>query len=140
MKTKTFILACLFLGIGFTQLSAQSIVVNTTWDYWCPIYCDGVQVDYLTGTAIAHCVFHYDANGDLVWGNYTIRGEATSTNTDEDFSIKEKDKYDSSGIITWHYNLKGNDGSHYIGSFEWDMINDPDMLNLTINNAVCLSN
>ena len=90
MKTKTFILACLFLGIGFTQLSAQSIVVNTTWDYWCPIYCDGVQVDYLTGTAIAHCVFHYDANGDLVWGNYTIRGEATSDYTGEDFSIKEK--------------------------------------------------
>ena len=140
MKTKTLFLLCLFLGIGFTQLSAQSEVVELTWDYWNPCFCDGEQVDYVIGTAEGHCVFHYDNDGNLVWGNYKVRGEGTNEDG-ETFKIKEKDKFDFvSGIMTFHYNLKGDEGTHYIGSASWDVYNDPNGENIVVHNSSCPDN
>ena len=43
-------MVCLFMGMGLTQLSAQSVEFTGTFDYWQPVYCNGVQIDYLTGT------------------------------------------------------------------------------------------
>ena len=140
MKTKTLFLLCLLLGFGFTQLSAQSVNYTMEWEYWTPIYCGGVQVDYVTGTATAHVVEHY-TDGELVWLKMHSCGEVTSE-SGEVFTIhNDQTKEDmTEGICTYHFNLDGEDGTHYIGSFTWDWINDPYMENMVIEQSVCIGN
>ena len=138
MKTKTLILLCLLLGIGFTQLSAQSVSYYMEWDYWTPIYCDGVQVDYVTGTATAHVVEHY-TDGELVWLKMHSYGEVTSE-SGEVFTLHNDQTKEDLTEVTWHFNLDGENGTHYIGSFYWNFIEDPDMENLIVNQSVCIEN
>jgi hypothetical protein len=65
MKTKTFLLLCLFLGIGLTQLNAQLLppdnktgtgivsfyeYVTDISGYWdIPVVCGGEEINHLTG-------------------------------------------------------------------------------------------
>jgi len=145
MKTKTLILLCLFMGIGLTQLSAQkgkngngAISLWKVWDgYWQPVYCDGVNVDNLTGTVTYHVVIHYK-NGNMISENVHYTGVVQSSNTTEEFKLSEVDKVDDiNGIISWHFNLIGNQGTHYIGSMTWDAVNDPNFENPVIDKAIC---
>ena len=127
MKTKTFLMLCLLLGIGLTQLSAQngnngtgsvSSYYEWTPDYCIPIYnSTGTQIDLLEqGTVYFHHIGHF-INGNFVWGKCQGFGEAESS-TGEVFRVQEIDKCDlteSTGIC--HVNLIGNQGSHYIETF-----------------------
>jgi hypothetical protein len=128
MKTKTFLLLCFFLGIAFTQLTAQNGAViyrETGVDYYIPVFnCDGEYIDWLTGTVTMHAVIK---NQKDVWCNVRTHydGVLTSENTDEVFTIKEVWKLDQlyPETIDWygfgHYNLKGNKGTHYILNYKW---------------------
>lgn len=129
MKTKTFLLLCLFLGIATTQLSAQnkSFVDRGVWvGYWIPAYCNGVQVDLLTGTASYHHIGHWH-KGVWIWCHTQYSGEVKSELTDEVFKVKEIDITDIiqadifQGIVYSHVNLIGNNGTHYIMTliFDW---------------------
>jgi hypothetical protein len=74
MKTKTFLLLFLLSGIGLTQLYAQGNQTSSdtrTYSDWkqvpwfYPVYCDGVQIDFLSGTIeYSHQVEHY-VDGEL---------------------------------------------------------------------------
>jgi hypothetical protein len=131
MKTKTFLLLCLFLGIGLTQLSAQSNEKNINRSYTTrmeitngifPITCDGVDVDWLTCVGTLHAVDHVK-NGVLQWEIDQVKWEATSTKTGEVFKGKELDKtvftyidpvtFMVSGYSIWRANMQGNMGHHY---------------------------
>ena len=76
MKTKTFLLLCLFTGIIMAQLSAQNgkngsgNVKNSgtfpNWSY--PVYCDGVLSDWITiPNLTVEWTIHY-VNGVEMWG------------------------------------------------------------------------
>jgi hypothetical protein len=139
MKTKTFLLLCLFLGIGLTQLSAQNGTNGTgatSWDYYwdsyyVPVYTpDGVQVDLLVGPVNVHFI-DYFKNGVFIWRKAQYSGEIVSVGFDvngvkiggtgEVFRIKDIWKFDAlSGIGPGQFNAKGNQGSHYIISYIWD--------------------
>jgi hypothetical protein len=135
MKTKKFLLLCLLLGIGMTQLSAQngknthdtkSERVVVVWPgYWQPIICDGAEVDNLTGTVTVYAEYHYK-DGIPIWASYHSIGEAKSEKTGEVFTVKENDfkQYTVQGewprFFTVHFNLKGDQGSHYIGTVTYD--------------------
>ena len=126
MKTKTFLLLCLFGGFGLIQLSAQSNDknINHSYAYWLeltgdgifPITCDGVDFDMLYCYGKIHFVDHW-ANGAWQWEIGEAKWEATSIKTGEVFQGKELDK----GIIwdnqnysgTWRAIMHGNMGSHY---------------------------
>jgi hypothetical protein len=133
--------------MGLTQLSAQwpdtlpsgtkSITFVVEWNIFTPVFCDGQQVDYLQGTAIAHCQWHFK-NGNYVGATVNSHGTATGM-YGEEFKIQEKDKeIEAKGINPWHINLIGNMGHHYIGDITWDFVNDPNMENLIIGKALCL--
>jgi hypothetical protein len=158
MKTKTFFLICLLSGIGLTRLSGQvfppvvegtkSVAFTMEWDwiggYFTPVFCpnkQGVleQVDYVTGSVTAHAVWHF-VNGNKMWYNVITRGDVEGT-SGEVFTISEQDKgsWTTEGDdlgATWHFNLKGDQGNHYLGSVTWD----PGMPDLIINKAVCVEN
>jgi hypothetical protein len=80
-----------------------------------PITCDGITIDYLSGGDIEwHILDHYK-NGELEWSIYKASGTLTVVSTGEVFTIQESDKVDvESGEFTFHSNLIGDQGSHYI--------------------------
>jgi hypothetical protein len=136
MKTKTFLLLCLFLGIGLTQLSAQNGKNGTNGSYsehfisnfMIPVYCNGVQVDLLDSPLDWHHIGHY-LKGEWLWCYFHLSGEAVSTSgSGEVFDVKLIGKQDNNimpdGNWLWdtdlHVNLQGNMGHHYIATFRMD--------------------
>jgi len=69
MKTKAFIMTCLLLGFGMTQLFAQngkegtgSVTDKHIWDTYyidIPVNCDNAVVDRLFGSVMMHQILHY---------------------------------------------------------------------------------
>jgi hypothetical protein len=148
MKTKTFLLLCLFLCIATTQLSAQNgkngtgtSVFTIDQGYWSPVYCTNEQgvltlVDILEGTLTSKIEVHYK-NNQYQWYMLEWKGELTGLNQ-EVFQIHESDKIDipNPGDWSYHFNLVGNKGSHYINS---GTLNTVDWT-VTVNKSVCLGN
>jgi hypothetical protein len=150
MKTKTFLLLCLLLGIGLTRLSAQTKsypfrVSLTSEDVYLenPVYCDvnGEEVDRLALDYFdAHGVKHYQ-NGIFVfqWGK--MSGQAHSLVTEEVFTYKEIDKaIASETTYRATFNLIGNQGHHYIQTLiidndDMDLILHPEVIK-----AICVVN
>jgi hypothetical protein len=142
MKTKTFLLVCLFLGIGLIQLSAQAwpppppdnknhtgsvVTMETYGDYSAPVFSsDGQLIDWLAGSVTAHYVRHYK-NG--VWlseiadfyGEVVSVGLDFNSGTGEVFSIKDQYKTREVGVNgDGHFSAKGNQGSHIILFYHFD--------------------
>jgi len=145
MKTKTFIMVCLLAGIGLTQLSAQKPDVTRSFSYtveqgyWSPVYCENDQgvlvvVDVITGTIASKVVVHYNSNM-YQWYMLQWSGELTSALNQEVFQIHESDKIDipETDVYSYHFNLVGNMGSHYINSGILNM-ND---WTIVCNKSVC---
>jgi len=132
MKTKTFFLSCLILGIVLNQLSAQgwstppdnknitgTLTYNTVWVlnesnifYFWP---DApIALTNLSGSTKVH-VQYFFKNGAHEYAKYSVHGEVTSKITGEIFKISEiGTDYDNSGYSMLRLNFIGNLGSHYI--------------------------
>ena len=146
MKTKTFLLLCLLLVIGMTQLSAQNENKwkNVDRSYagiyelvggWFPITCDGVDFDMLDCDGKIHIVDHVK-NGVWQWEIAEAKWEATSIKTGEVFTGKELDKSTYIDPVTyyfygtWRAIMHGNRGSRYqitiavsfTPGFNWSLI------------------
>ncbi len=130
MKTKTFFILCLLLGIGLTQLSAQNSNSDGTrtfsWYYpslgWMTeVYCDGVQIDLIYGSGDAHVLDHWK-NYVWQWEMFTWSGTGVSVWTGEKFTFSEIDKYDipNPGGGLCHTHVKGDKGALYNLTFEWN--------------------
>ena len=138
LATALLLFFCSFSIIAQSQkaLDNRAVVTIEEWtDYWQPVICDGVQIDYLTGSVLQHKVYHYK-DGELVKQETHTYGEVISTGG-EVFKLNEKDKeFVTEGSVVWHFNLVGNQGSHYIGTMYWDYINDI----FIVDKAICPGN
>ena len=76
-------------------------------------------MDALDGLVNYHIVEHYK-NGEIQWFKWHIKGELTSTSTGETFKINELIKLDPYTFLFRHFNIHGNEGSHYVFRFEAD--------------------
>ena len=129
MKTKTFLLICLFLGIGIARLSAQTDVYkwSEVTGQW-PLTCDGITVEVLDCTGTLTWLSHDEKDkvtGEKRWAwvKAHFKWTATSTITGEVFKATEKDPgIEVYNPVTgdyikevgfWHAIIKGNMGSHY---------------------------
>jgi hypothetical protein len=139
MKTKTFLIS-LYLILGVTLTSAygqgkdtKSVQYKAVLDYYTPVYCGDQMVDYITGQATFHIIDHYK-DGVWQWEIAQVKGEVTGY-YGEVFKMKEIDKYwiPEFGILTWHYNLIGNWGHHYIGFLTYSYITGE----MTVGKTVC---
>jgi len=128
MKTTIFLLLFFLMGITTSQVFAQDKANNAdqgwlTSTYWSPVFCDGVMVDILEGGEIsAHYVFRLFKNGLVLAKEIDqIKGTVTSDITGEVFKIREIDKYEyvNGWVVTWHYNLIGDQGTHYTGTLTY---------------------
>ena len=126
MKIKSFfVILCLLIGAATVQLSAQSD--NKSYQDWHEanwgtyVLCDGVYTDYVYSHVKIHVVAH-KKDGIWIWAIEQAKGEGDSYYTDEKFRYKEVDKTSYvDNILTFHFNLKGNMGNHYIGSWTVDL-------------------
>ena len=149
MKTKAFLLLCLFLGFGLTQLSAQGNSQNSDnhatqvrfeGGNWIPIVCNGVTIDELLLTAEYHQI-QLVKNGNYHWIIQQVKFDGVSIGTNETFRNNELDKYkilttDANGLpteanVTVKIHLMGNMGSRYTcylschlteSAFDWTII------------------
>lgn len=139
MKTRIILLLCLFVGITWTQATAQDNANNAeqgwfTSTYWSPVYCDGELVDELSGGELrVHYVYRYK-NGMFFKEIDQLKGKVTSQ-TGEVFEIRETDKYFKTDYwyVTWHYNLMGDRGNHYVGWITYCFFNGE----ITVGKTVC---
>lgn len=128
MKTKTFILICLFLCFGITKISAQTEVYKfSPVGGAFPVTCDGINIFVLDCTASLTFLVHKQG-GRVVWVDGIFNWTATNSSTGEVFKGREQDKgyyhYDSEGnwILetgTWHAVIIGNQGNHYNITFSY---------------------
>lgn len=151
MKTKTFLLLCLFMGIGLTKLSAQpaigksgNLVYDDTYylGYKVPLNCNINTPGFLYGTLRYHTVIHY-SNYDGDWLNYDwirqkFHGDLVLEGSKEVFKVS--DIFTAEGPnytlpATGHFNIIGNQGSHYIVTYLWDDWEDP--ANITFVSVKC---
>jgi hypothetical protein len=148
MKTKTLFLFCLFLGIQLVQLSAQtkSMVFkgSLVFNLELPVYCDfnGTEVDrVLLPEFDYHNEVHF-VNGMPVWATGWYKGECYSKITGEVFTYNEVDRrYLFSGTTyTLHYNLKGNQGNHYVGIMTVEFSDNILILHPNVIKAMCVAN
>lgn len=116
-KCALLVLICLFIGAASIQLSAQR-----TYQFWfedvfyMDVYCDGDLIERVEGTLKAHLVYH---TGQGTWQLFHITGTAIGSLNGEEFKYIENDRKDyflDPWVVKVHYNLKGNLGSHYIGT------------------------
>jgi len=134
MKTKTFLLLCLFLGTGLTQLSAQndkngtgSVVYYYHSDFYTDIWCNGVFVDWIVGEGTGHVVDHYKDNV-FQWEDFTYSGTAVGLYGDI-YTFREIDKFNipNQGVWTCHTHLKADNKAIYnldliINMIDWTVI------------------
>jgi hypothetical protein len=152
MKTKGFLLFCLFLGIGLAELTAQNgnsnKNINRTYvlkyensQGFFLVTCDGTSFNPLTGVGDAteevHC-----SKGIPVWDKWEVHWTATNSSTGEIFKSRELDKLEivnfdpTTGLWlettgTWRAIMSGDMGSRYKitlsvtftqESFTWSLI------------------
>jgi len=120
-----------------SAINKTEVYKDVDYEYWSPVYCDGVAVDTLTGTIKANIVAHYE-QGALKWYMFKWSGEVTSPINQEVFVVHELDKI---GIpipdtYTYHLNLIGDMGTHYINSGTLDMTD----WSITVDKSVCPGN
>jgi hypothetical protein len=136
MKTKAFLLFCLFLVIGMTRISAQNAQNgngNDLYEWPVPqgivtfeIICDGILVDLLTNSEpySLWCRDHYK-NGEFYWEKCSLTAiEFTSEFTGEVFTVKSGlEKWDEAqkGFDYLHITFIGNKGHHYIMQADYDL-------------------
>ena len=143
MKTKTFFLLCLLLGMALTQLSAQtrSIVTYDSYTtppndvFWVPVVCDGETIDWLWAANYTIKNLGHFKDGNFEW--YKSRWTdivCTSESTGEVFTPYGGEKGGTNGssddfIMEIKLNLKGSMGTQYmlhvyINTLTWDWESD----------------
>jgi hypothetical protein len=151
MKTKTFFILCLLLGIGLTKLSAQPAigksgnwVVDQYFEFTekVPLNCDYNTIVLLVGPVRSHTVLHYsnfDGNLDNAdWFRQDFHGELVLQGTNEVFKVSDIFTCKDPTLTlpgTGHFNVIGNKGSHYIVNYLWDNWADPN--DITIISVKC---
>lgn len=144
MKRLNIFLVSALLLFGSSSIMAQSqkaldnrstVQTEIPWFYEAPVECNGFT-DVLEGTANSISVKHFK-NGVEVGSSWRTIAEATSVKTGEIFAVRENSMTKSDWVVNFHFNAIGEWGTRYIGSMQWDMINDPFFQNVIINKFVC---
>ena len=121
MKTlKILIALCIMLGFTTNTLNAQekangtvsySMDVEVALELW----CEGIYIDFIHDVYVeAHARVHYN-DGNVIWMKATVNGTFLFKGVTYEINGKTNVIELPDDIQEAHYNLKGNDGSHYVG-------------------------
>ena len=125
MKTKIFLLVCLFSNFTLNQLSAQNgkngtgtlpfIETITGNNFEISIMCGGEEVDILNFPISYDLrIRHHFNNGELNWEKYQLNNVLyTSKISGEIFKAVDFEKTNGKGQFIWLLHLKGDKGNQY---------------------------
>lgn len=117
--------------------NGSTVEWDVEWTYWIDVEC-GDWTDSLSGPVTAHVVSHYK-NGEIISTIFHTTGVIQSANTNEVFIVNEvsRDNF-AADYIDFQFNLRGNMGSHYIGTMTWDYVpGDPNTGIMITHRFVC---
>jgi hypothetical protein len=98
------------------------------------LWCDGIYIDFMHDVyAEVHLRVHYE-DGNVIWTKATVHG--TFLFKGVTYQINGKTNLITEDIQEAHYNLKGNDGSHYVGI----LTADDHLHTFTFSKALCPGN
>lgn len=138
MKTKIFLLLCLFMGITTTQIAAQNgkngtgtipfieTIEGNTFEI--SIMCGGEEVDILYFPISYDLrIRHHFNNGELIWEKYQLNNVLYTSKSGEIFKAVDFEKTNGKGQFIWLLHLKGNKGNQYnirmvFDTTTWDLI------------------
>jgi hypothetical protein len=130
MKTKTFLLLCLFLGIGLTQLSAQNgkkgsgtVSYEAEYGPWTvPVYCEGVISDYVSCKNLIVKVTEQYVKGELKRVTQKVESHEWTSTTGEVY--KGEAMFDHvdffKGYAISHLHLIGKKGNNITQELKFD--------------------
>ena len=100
-----------------------------------PLFCGDRQVDNIINNYVeAHFRVHFE-NGVPIWRILSLKGTVISEKG-VTFEITAYSKFWSYPVQEAHYNLKGDDGSHYVGSLTYNNVTRI----FTFSKAICPGN
>jgi uncharacterized protein affecting Mg2+/Co2+ transport len=131
MKIVKILIVIFLIGLTTQSLFAQIPVdpKNKTYvfqfdgSWWeAPVYCDGVEIDYLRVDNPKILWRVHFINGDIrSYAVNVMNGYVTSMKTGENFRLNGGDMVKvSEGLVQTHYNLIGDQGNHYIAQIVID--------------------
>jgi len=140
MKTlKCLTILCIILSCSVKAVNAQEEEQGTV-SFFQPVevvlelWCEGVYVDFIHDVYVeAHARVHYD-NGDVTWMKATVHGNFLFNGVT--YEINGKTTLIAEDIQEAHYELKGDDGSHYVGI----LTADDNLHTFTFSKALCPGN
>lgn len=110
----------MMLCFGTYNVNAQE-KKNGTFSNYMPVefalelWCNGSYVDFIDGFDVdAKLIVHYN-DGNVIWMKATVHD--TFKFKGVTYKISGKTTIIEEDIQEAHYNLKGDDGSHYVGIF-----------------------
>ena len=132
MKTKIFLLVCLFMGFSVNQLSAQNgkngtgtlpfieTIVENTFEI--SIMCDGEEDILNFPVSFDLRIRHHFNNDELIWEKYQLNNVLyTSKISGEIFKAVDFEKTNGKNQFIWLLHLKGNLGNQYNIRMVFDM-------------------
>lgn len=136
VKKLFFVLGLFLILTGFSSAQEnRTITFIGQAEVILPLYCGDAFVDNIEGEyADAHFRYHYE-NGKITWRILTLKGSVQSKEG-VIFEITAYSTYRNYPIQEAHYNLKGNDGSHYVGSLTYNILTNV----FSFSKAKCVGN
>ena len=114
------LLLLLIASVVMAQSKKATVEWDVEWYYFLDVEC-GDFVDLLEGPVTAHVVTHYNKDGEPINTIYHTTGTVFSNETDEIFTVNEVSWDDfAASAIPLTFNIRGNQGSHYVGRATWD--------------------
>ena len=141
-RLSKFFVATVLLLVCTSIVMAQNKKATVEWDvewyYWLDVKCGDFE-DFLEGPVNAHVVTHYDKDGEIINTIFHTTGTVFSNATGEEFMVNEVSWDDFAGTaIPFQFNIRGNQGSHYVGRGIWDYEpGDWDTGVLTLSKFIC---
>lgn len=132
MKTKTFLLLCLFLGIGLTQLSAQNgksgsgtTSFEAEFGPWTvPVYCNGVISDFVTCTNLIVKITTHYVKGEVTWATNKVESHVWTSSSGEVY--KGEAMFDhlrfEKGYAISYLHLIGDKGANISQELKYDTV------------------
>jgi len=126
MKTRTFLLVSLLIGLGMAKVQAANptdkLYLEDTLDV--PVMCDG-QLFWISGYVYGQEVDIYDKDGGLKWGSNHLEGELTDEITGEVFQVHIQFRGSFvDGYVIEQYNCKGSMGTRLNERLIYDLLAD----------------
>lgn len=117
---KILLLGLLVAFFAVSSANAQTFQEKVEVYAFLDYECNG-EYGWVEGSMIWHMFYHFDNEGYVDWSKLNVNAkDLVNLATGEKFKLNYKFKDDYVDSSTWHFNLRGDMGTHLIYSITWE--------------------